>query len=288
MTVLILGATGTVGRHIVKLLAQRDVSVVIATRHPQALRELPEGARAVMFDFDQPATFAPALEGVERAFLMLRTGEERRYEVASALLAAMKHANVRHVVDMTGVGVEANDASPMRRVELALEHSGMAFTHLRPSYFMQNFCSGILRASIVERDEIAVAAGEASISFVDARDIAAVAAAALTSCEHENRAYAVTGGAGVTHAEIARAIGAAIGRPITYRPLSDDEARRALREAGMSPAAIEQRLGFLALARSGAFSRVSADVEKVLGRTPISLFTFAHEHAASWRKEAAQ
>lgn len=89
----------------------------------------------------------------------------------------------------------------MRRVELDLESSGMAFTHVRPNYFFQNFCSVPMRRDILERGEIAVAAGDAGISFVDARHIAAVVAEALSSPGHENRTYAVTGGAGVTHVE---------------------------------------------------------------------------------------
>jgi uncharacterized protein YbjT (DUF2867 family) len=161
----------------------------------------------------------------------------------------------------------------------------MAFTHVRPSYFLQNFCSGPLRAGIALRDEIAVAAGDAAISFVDARDIAAVAAEALSSPRHESRAYAVTGGAAVTHAEIAEAIAEARGRPVTYRALSEDEARRALAADGLPPERIAQRLGFLAVARTGALSAVSPDVEAVLGRAPISLRAFARDHAALWRKE---
>jgi len=287
MELLVIGATGTVGRHMVPLLARRGASVLVATRHPSAVRELPANARAVEFDFDRPATFAQAAQGVERAFLMLRTGEAHRYEVAQGMIAALEDAGVRHVVEMTGFGVEEDDTSPMRRVELSLEHSGMAFTHIRPNYFLQNLCSGPLRAGIVDRDEIAIAAGDARISFVDARDVAAMAVEALSSRGHEGRAYSVTGGLAVTYAEIARAIGAAIGRPVTYRALSEDEARRVLTDAGMPPPAIEQRLGFLELARRGAFSRVSPDVEKILGRAPIPLEAFALDHAASWRKEAA-
>ena len=288
MTVLVLGATGTIGRHLAQFLADRGVSTRLATRTPHLLRDAPRGAEAVGFNFDRPETHEPALAGVERAFLLLRTGEPRRLEVGRSLLGSMKAAGVRHVVLLTGYGVDAHETSPMRRLELSLETSGMAHTHLRPSYFMQNFCVGALREGIVKRDEIAVAAGDAAISFIDARDIAAVAAEALSSNAHENRAYDLTGGAAVTHADIARTIGVAAGRAIGYRARTDAEARIELAAAGLPSQAIDTRLMFLAQARTGAFARTTSVVAEVTGRPPRTFDAFAQDHAHLFQAEIAR
>ncbi len=285
MHVLVIGGTGTVGRHLVKDLAQRGVNVRVGTRSPSSAANLPPGVTPVHFEFDRPETFVPALAGVRGVFLMASAGEQRPLEVGLRVLAAMREVGVQRVVNMTGLGIERNEAQPLRQLELAVERSGLRWTHLRPNFFLQNFCTGALRGQIVERGELAVAAGDARISFVDARDIAAVAAEALVSNSLADRALAVTGAVAVTYAEIAQALTEATGRRVAYRPLDEEEARRELAAAGLAAERVEARLGFLRLARSGAFASISPDVEAVLGRAPRSVRQFATDCAATWQPE---
>jgi uncharacterized protein YbjT (DUF2867 family) len=280
MKVLVLGGTGNVGRPLALELVTRGVPVRVASRGSG--HGLPPGAELARVELDDPATFAAALEGVDRVFFMSRTGEARPLEVGLSMLKAMQLAGVRHVVDMTGLGVERNEALPLRQLELAFERSGLSWTHLRPNFFFQNFCAGALRAGLLERDELAVAVGEARISFVDARDIAAVALEALLDRSLAGRGLAITGAVGVTHHDIAQAIGEATGRPIRFRALTDDQARVDLAATGLSSERIEARLRFLALAKTGALAASSPDVAEVLARPPISLQTFARDHAACW------
>lgn len=281
MNVLVIGATGTLGRLLVPALLDRGARVRAATRHPRP-RTLPSGALGVAFDLERPETFRDALGDADRVFWMTRPNDERPDATAAPFLEEMRRAGVRHVVDLSGMGIENLDQLPIRKLEKAIESSGIPFTHVRPNYFFQNFLAGALFDGIVERSEIAVAAGDAAISFVDAQDIAAVAATALVDDSLRGQALTVTGPAAVTHAEIAAAIARATERPVRYRALSDDEARVALRESGLPPERIERRLAFLAVARSGAFAGVSPDVERVLGRAPRSLEAFVREHAARW------
>jgi uncharacterized protein YbjT (DUF2867 family) len=182
------------------------------------------------------------------------------------------------------MGVEARAEFPLRKLELHLERSGMAFTHVRPNYFLQNFCSGPLLDGIRARGEISVPMGDGAVSFVDVRDISAVVVEALVDDAHRNAAYTVTGAEAVTHHDIAAAISDATGRRVRYRSGSEAEERAALAAAGASPERIERRLGFLALARGGALSTLSTDVAKVLGREPITLRAFARDHAATFRR----
>jgi uncharacterized protein YbjT (DUF2867 family) len=272
MEIAVVGGTGTVGRRLVERLR--------ALRH-----EVRALGRATGFDLDAPSTWGGAFEGARRAFYLTRHGEPSPDALGATVFEAMRKAGVERVVNLTGFGVERNATSPMRRLERTLEESGLGFTHLRPNYFLQNFCVGPAHLDLLERDEIAMAAGDARFSYIDARDIAAVAAEALTRDEFEGTALDLTGPAGVTHHEIAEALSRATGRPIRYRALSDAEERARLSAAGMAPQRIEARLGFLALARTGAFSAVSPDVERVLGRPALTIDAFARDHAERWRAD---
>jgi uncharacterized protein YbjT (DUF2867 family) len=280
-TVLVLGATGTIGRTLVPLLRARGAAVRAATRHPA------QAGPEVAFDFDDPRTWAPALEGATSLFLMARPGDEAPDVVGLPLLEAARRAGVAHVVSLTGLGTDTRGDSPLRRVELALEASGLAFTHLRPNYFFQNFTVGPLLAGLQARGCIELPAGEGRTSFIDARDIAAVAAEALLDASHRGQGYALTGGTAVTHAEVAQALSVASGRPLRYHPQTDEEARVSLLAAGVPPARVERRLGFYAAVRQGALAAVSPDVARVLGRPPIGLGAFARDFVETWAASAS-
>src|SRR5213593_1189643 len=281
--VLVIGATGTVGSRLVTQLDQRGEKVRAATREPAAARRHSGGtAELVEFDFERPETFAPALEGVERAFLIARPGDEQADRVAVPLIDEMKRQGVRHVVNLTAMGMEMLEGMALRKVERYLEDSGIGFTHLRPNFFMQVFSGGPLLADIRSTGAIHVPAADARISYVDVRDIAAVAATALTEPGHVGKAYTLTGAEALDHHEIARALSEAAGKPVRYVPISEDTARTAIEGGGLSPERAERLVGFYRLVRHGFCTPVSPDVQTVLGRPPISFARFATDNAACW------
>src|SRR5206468_7994434 len=127
--VLVIGATGTVGSRLVTQLDQRGEKVRAATREPAAARRHSGGtAELVEFDFERPETFAPALDGADRVFLIARPGDEQADRVAVPLIDEMKRQGVRHVVNLTAMGVEMLDGMALRKVERYLEDSGIGFT----------------------------------------------------------------------------------------------------------------------------------------------------------------
>jgi len=282
--ILVIGATGTVGSQLVMQLGQRGEEVRAATRQPATARRRSAGAsELVEFDFERPETFAPALEGVERVFLIARPGDEQADRVAVPLIDEMRRQGVRHVVNLTAMGVEMLEGMALKKVERYLEDSGIGFTHLRPNFFMQVFSGGPLLTDIRSTGAIHVPAAAARISYVDVRDIAAVAAAALSEAGHVGRAYTLTGGEALDHHEIARAISEAAGKTVRYVPISEDAARRAIEGAGLPPERAERLVGFYRLVRHGFCTPVSPDVHTVLGRPPISFARFAKDSAACWR-----
>jgi uncharacterized protein YbjT (DUF2867 family) len=239
----------------------------------------------VRFDFERPETLGPALHGVDRVFLIARPGDEHADRFTIPLIDEMKRHDVRHVVNLSAMGTERADHTvALRKIELHLERSGIGFTHLRPNFFAQVFSTGSLLASIGSMGVIALPAADARISFIDALDVAEVAVAALTDPEHIGKAYTLTGGRALDHAEVARTISAASGCSVRYVPLEEDEARERLRRVGLPEDRIERLVRFYRLVRTGEASQVSPSVRNVLGR-PATLFEdFVQRHAALWRE----
>jgi len=180
------------------------------------------------------------------------------------------------------MGVESRDDFALRKVERYLEDSGIGFTHLRPNFFMQIFSSGPLLLDIRSTGAIHIPAADAKLSYIDVRDIAAVAAATLTHQGHTGKAYTLTGKEALDHHEIARAISGAAGKAIHYEAITEEAARSALASGGLSPERTERLIGFYRLVRQGFCAPVSSDVQTVLGRPPISFAQFAKAHASCW------
>ncbi len=286
-TILVMGATGTVGGAVAAELAGGEARVRGATRDPARARgtAVPVG-EWVPFDLERPETFGSALAGVDRVFLVARPGDEDPLRVAAPLLSEMERRGIRRVVNLTALGVERREDVALREVELEVERGGFEWTHLRPNWFMQVFIAGPLLAGL-RRGVLAVPAADARISYVDARDVAAVAAAALTEEGHEGAAYSLTGGESLDHTEVAARLSAA-GREIEYRALSEAEARSAVLAAGLDGRRAERLMGFYRLVREGHSAPVLPDVEEVLGRPPIPFDRFVRDHAECWSRGAVQ
>lgn len=280
--VLVIGATGTVGREVLKLLAGKGQMVRAASRKPSRQIGLPDGIETVEFDLERPSTFAAALEGVDRVFMIARPGDEHSDLLALPLVDEMKRLKIRRVVDLSAFGAETRDDFALRKIEVYLEGSGMEFTHLRPNWFMQIFSAGSLLADIRSTGGIHVPGGDAKISYIDARDIAAVAVAALTEPGHAGRAYTLTGPDPLDFNEVARFISEASGKAVRYVELTEDAARAALKAAGFSEERVERLIGFYRLVRRGFCAPVSPDAATVLARSTIRFAQFVRDNASCW------
>jgi len=284
--ILVIGSTGTVGRLLVAELVKTGALVRAATRDPEtvAVRAgFPDCVEVVPFDLERVSTFDGALDDVDRVFLVARPGDEQSDRYAFPLIDVMERRGVRRVVDLSAMGAEMRSSFALRKIELRLEDSRMAFTHLRPNWFMQVFMGGSLLASIRAFRVIRVPAAAAKISWIDAGDVAAVAAATLgLERIHEGKAYTLTGSEALDHAEVALAIGRASGMAVRYEPLSDDEAKDALKSAGFPEQWIQRLIMFYRLVREGYAAPISTAVQDILGRSPRKFADFARENAATW------
>ncbi|QSG05656.1 SDR family oxidoreductase [Halapricum desulfuricans] len=267
-TVLVTGATGTVGSRVVDRLADRDVAVRAATRDPD--RQFPDGIETVVFDFEKPETWGTAFEGVDSMFLVRPPAIARVGDSILPAIDAAVRVGVDRIVLLSVLGAEKNPLLPHRKIETHLRDSDVTWTFLRASFFMENLLE-VHRREIVERGEIVVPAGDGETSFVAAEDVAAVATAALTESGHARRAYDVTGPDALTYHEVARSLSAALDRPVTYGEPSLVQFARHSRRIGRDWPFLVTMALLYTTARLGLAGRVSDDAERVLDRSPLSL-----------------
>lgn len=288
-SILVTGATGNVGGALVEELVRRGAPVRGASREPSRARtRAPACPEWVPFDLERPETFGAALDGVERVFLIARPGDDDPDRTAAPFLQAMVDAGVRRVVTLTAMGADRRGDVSLGRLERLVEDTGIPWTHLRPNWFMQVFATQPLLSAIRATGRIEVPAAHASISWVDARDVAAVAAATLTEPDHEARAYVLTGPEALDHARVAGILGEVSERPLTYRPLDEEAGRRAVLAAGLGARRAERLTRFYRLVRAGACAPVSDDIASVLGRPPTPFQRFATDHRHLWATSSSE
>ena len=285
--VLVIGGTGKTGRELVRLLAEEDVPVRAASRHPVK----PAGgvAEAVEFDWARPETHAAALEGVGRLYVVPPAlNADASGQVVPFLRRAVE-GGVRRIVHLSAMGV---DAAPeevgLRKIERAVMGSGAGWTILRPNWFMQNFSEGFFLAPIIERGELLAPTGDAAVSFIDSRDIAVVAAAALLEEGHEGAGYTLTGGRALTFGEAAATIGEAASRDVRHVDVAPEAMRQVMVEWGMPGDYAAMMMGLFGGISAGWSATVDDSAGRVLGRPPISFAEYARDNADIWRPATAR
>jgi uncharacterized protein YbjT (DUF2867 family) len=272
--VLVLGGTGTTGSRLAELLRGRGVPVRVASRHPRA-----DGTgEQVRFDWSAPDTHAAALAGVRRLYLVAPIGVADPMPLVEPFLAAARARGLRRVVLLSSSAVPEG-APVLGQLHRLVRTAMPEWTVLRPSWFMQNFVGDHpLAAGIRDTGEIVTATGSGRVAFVDAGDIASVAAAALLADRAHNTEYLVTGPAAVSYAEAAALITGATGRPVHHRTVGVGELTARLTAAGYPPdfaavlAALDDDI------RRGTQEHVSPVVARLTGRPPRSFQDFVNTH----------
>ena len=273
--ILVIGATGNVGRPLVKALLARGEAVKAASRNGKPV----DGAEGVVFDVADPMTFPHAFEDVDRAFVMLPSG----YTEAKALLLPIIEAAATRgvkVVLQSVLGVDADDSIPYRQAEIALETSGVRWVVLRPNWFTDNFVN-YWKPGIDAAGVIAVPAADGKSSFIDARDIADSAAAALTTDRFDGKAFNLTGPEALGYAEAAALISEAIGKPVAYQAVDDDTFVGILVGAGVPEVYARFLASIFYPVREGWTAVVTDDVQTLTGHPARRVADWVKENAAT-------
>ena len=275
---LVIGANGTVGSELVRLLRAQQHPVVKATSRP-----VTDPATEVHLNLLTRAGLDAALQGVSKLFMLSPPGHTNQDELLKPVVDAAKAHGVRKVVLMTAMGANADDNAPLRKAELHLEASGLAYNIIRPNWFMQNFNTFWIQG-ILEHGKIFLPVGAAKGSFIDARDIAAVAARLLGTDEFNQRDFDLTGAVALDHDAVAAILSNASGRTITYQHIPESDMRAALLQAGLPPAYTEFLLMILGFFKAGYAERTTDAVQMLLGRAPIALEQYAADYRSAWTK----
>ena len=278
--ILITGSTGKVGQHLVTALQSRGVPFKALARSEASVKTLrAQGVETVQGDLGDPASLKTALVGVDKLFLLSAGSHFDDLEVAA--IQAAKAAGVKHVVKLSALGVDADSSNPLFRAharsERALEASGLAFTILRPTFFMQNWVAFYSHA-VKAGQPIYVNAGAGKLAWIDTRDIAEVAATALTEPDHEGLVYDLTGPEPLGYADVASRLGKLLGRQIAYVPVADAAAFQAMKGMGMDAWYAYGMVTLNQGVRRGQAEATTGTVELVTGKPSRGIDTFLQEN----------
>ena len=272
---LVTGATGTLGRAIVKAAVDAGEPVCQAVRNPEKANPKVE---AVRLDYADPTTIAPALAGVSAIVLIAPPLDPNAPAQLGPVIAAAKAANIRHIVLISAFGINHNEQASLRIIEHLVIDSGVPFTILRPNFFMENFSEGSVSDGIRKQHAIYLAAGDGKTSFISVRDIAAFVVTAVQQAL-TGREFDLTGPAALDHTEVARIISEASGNAVVYHAVTEEQMLAGARSHGMP----EQAVGYLAMlyavVRAGFAAGVSGDFETIAGRKPVTFEAFARSVA---------
>jgi len=276
-TVLVIGATGKTGSALLDLLRARAEPVRAASRTPNA-------ADAIRFEWDETATHGPALDGVDRVYLVPPPSAVDPVPVVEPFLAEARRRGIRRLV-MLGSAIEFPNAPG--RLELAARvRAQPGWLVLSPSGFMQNFLRPHpVGTAIRDHGEIATSAGSGRMFWIDARDVAASAAAALTRPlldELLRNDFVLTGPSGLSYGDAAALITAQTGRSVQVKGLTVDQVTAHYRAAGL-PAEFASSLAAIGDdVRAGRYDEGTTSVLDLTGRPPRTFEDFVREHAAEW------
>ena len=233
--VLVVGATGKVGREVVKDLLKENVNVIAASRHPENLNINDSRVTSAILDLENPTNFENLFTDVDALFLMAKPLDTHPLEHLTPLIDCAKNNNLKKIVMLSAIGVDQDTNSPLNGVERCVINSGIDYSILRPNFFMENFLPGFIGDSIKTTGTINLPAEEARTSFISVVDIGEIGTKVLLDETMHNTQFNLTGCESITYGEAARILTEDWGRDITYNAINDLDMRNALLETGWTP-----------------------------------------------------
>ena len=282
MTYLITGATGDVGSKVVDLLIQRSHRPRVFVRDAnKAQSRFDNRVDICLGDLANAESLRTALKDVDVLFLV-NSGPEIpvRDELAANIAKA---TGVRHLVKLSSMDVQQGLAIGAwhERGEAAIRTSGIPFTFVQPTGFMSNLLAWA--SSIKKEGIVRSSTGDGKRAFIHSDDIAAVATEALTTSNYLGQSLPITGPEALSFAEVTATIATAIGKQLTFQPISDEEARQRYSAISASTEETEAHVSLWRAIREGRLATVTDTVERILGRKPIKLNQWLTENTAAFQ-----
>jgi uncharacterized protein YbjT (DUF2867 family) len=280
MTILVTGATGNIGGEVIRHLLDRNAPIRALVRDRQKATQLEtQGIEIAQGDFNQPDSLDTALQGIEKAFLVMPS-DLHQVELESNFIDAAQKAGVKHIVKLSVMGAGELPSTFQkwhRQIEAHLEASGMDWTHLRPNMLMQNM--RWFAQTIAQTGAFYGCLGDGKVSHVDARDVAAVAAVCLVESGHEQQSYVLTGAEAITFDEVAAIFAQAIARAVNYVDLPPADLKAARLSNGESEWYLDAELELFACWKQGAGSAITNTIEEITHQPATTYDEFARYYA---------
>ncbi|TGL51422.1 NAD-dependent epimerase/dehydratase family protein [Leptospira kemamanensis] len=282
MKVFVYGGSGLVGGQLVKELLKTGHEVWVGSRKPDT-QPKEKNLHWVFADSKEPQKGIQILESVDSAFFLSPPGETNQYEILAPWIEKAKQVGLKKLVLMTAMGVEhAPPEAPFRKTEILLENSGIPWNIIRPNWFMQNFHTFWI-AGIKQDQKIYFPGGNANVSFIDARDIASVAAKLLTTDSHKNQAFTLTGKESINHEQVAKHLTSVSGKNIEYVDVDPQVFESSLVSAGLTKDYAAFLVMIAGALKEGFAAPILGTVNEITGKEPISFQKYAEDHANSWK-----
>ena len=286
-TILITGATGNVSSGIIAQLKGSEHSLRALVRNPEKAEELRrQGVEICVGDLEKPWTLGPAFAGADTVWILAAPGPRAPEQCSNALWAA-RQGGAKHIVRMSAFGAAHTAPTINSRLhalsDAELVESGIPFTILKPHFFMQNLM--MAAQSIVQQGTMYFALADGKMGLIDSRDISDFAAHVLTSAGHEGMTYTLTGPASLSMHQIAAAIGEAVGKTVTYVPVSIDNARQSMAQLGLDDWMANLMCDYFAAYSANWGDMVTDDFQRITGMVPRSIEQFARDFCGAFRKQ---
>jgi uncharacterized protein YbjT (DUF2867 family) len=279
--ILITGAGGKIGATLIELL--KGVPFRAAFNSPSKLTVARErGLDAMRIDYAASETLTPALQGIDTVFLL--SAGPGQVHLEQNMVEAAKTAGVKRIVKLSAWKADKElytIAADHRAIERVIEASAIVWTFLRPNGFMQNFLGDAM--TIKTQGAFYRQAMDNSVSFIDARDIARGAAAALTEAGHENKTYELSGPESLTNADTAAILSDVLGKTVAYVPVSAEAVRAGMQSAGLPNALIDSIENLMMAYQTGVGAPVTPDLEELIGQPPIRFEQFVRDHISAFQ-----
>jgi len=281
--ILVTGATGHIGSELVQQLRTRAADFAVL-RSPSG--RAPEGVASVEGDLNDPQSLRRAFAGFDTLFLLLPLVPHKRALAEHAVQAA-RDAGVRHIVRSSGAGADATSPVAIARlqgeIDALVQASGLNWTLLRPSFFMQNWVN--LHLDQLKAGAYHAPNGDGAIGVIDVRDIAESAAVVLCNPQaHQGQVYTLTGGEALSTAQQLKAISEVVGREIRYVDVPESATRQAMEGMGMHPALVDWLMSLHHVVKQGWAAELTDDVRRLTGHAPRRFVDFVAEQAAVLRR----
>lgn len=284
-TIFITGSTGNIGRHLVRWFSQGGVQVKAAVRSKAKVASISlPNVEWVEADFENPATFDAALKGIDKVFV-LSPFLPTLAEMSNDLVDRAKKAGVKHIVRLSATGANPKGKITLARwqgnAEKHIQESGLAWTMLRPTFFMENILNNF-SGSIKTQGKFYVSHGTGRVPYIAARDIAGVAFEALTGKGHEGKTYELTGPQSLSDHDIAVILSKVAGRKVEYIDVPEEAGRQSMLGMGLPRWMVDSLSELNNIVKQGWTANVATTLKDISGKDATTFEQWATEHKQAW------